>query len=100
MSGEITRYVVTVSFHEQTLTEINELNNHLTRAGFTLTLSDDDGKVHDRGTNTFGLVSPQNEDDIKALTTGLAETALGHQPDVRVVTFEHWLQDNATHTAR
>ncbi len=99
MSGEITRYVVTVSFHEQTLTEINELNNHLTRAGFTLTMSDDGGKVHDLGTNSFGLVSPQSEDDIKALTTGLAETAIGHQPDVSVVTFEQCLQGNATNTA-
>jgi len=89
MSGDITRYVVTVSFHERTLTEINELNNHLTRAGFTLTLSDDDGKVHDLGINTFGLVSPQSEDDIKALTVGLAETAIGHQPDVTIMTFEH-----------
>jgi Endoribonuclease GhoS len=99
MSGDITRYVVTVSFHEQTLTEINELNNHLTRAGLTLTLSDDDGKVHELGTNTFGFVSPQSEDEIKALTTGLAETAIGHKPEVSVVTFEHWLQDNATPTA-
>lgn len=100
MSGDITRYVVTVNFHERTLTEINELNNHLTRAGFTLTLSDDDGKVHDLGINTFGLVSPQSEDDIKALTVGLAETAIGQRPDVNIVTFEHWLQNNATNTTR
>ncbi|HEY2455166.1 MAG TPA: type V toxin-antitoxin system endoribonuclease antitoxin GhoS [Scandinavium sp.] len=99
MSGDITRYVVTVSFHEQTLTEINELNNHLTRAGFTLTLTDDEGKVHDLGTNTFGLVSPQSADDIKTLTIGLAETAINQAPEVNIVTFEHWLQDNATHTA-
>lgn len=100
MSGDITRYVVTVSFHEQTLTEINELNNHLTRAGFTLTLTDDEGKVHDLGTNTFGLVSPQSADDIKTLTIGLAETAIGRQPDVTVTTFEHWLHDNTSNTAR
>ncbi len=99
MSGDITRYVVTVRFHEETLIEINELNNHLTRAGFTLTLSDDDGKVHDLGTNTFGLVSPQSVDEIKVLTVGLAETAIGHQPDVSVDTFEDWLQDSATKTA-
>lgn len=99
MSGEITRYVVTVSFHEQTLTEINELNNHLTRAGFTLTLTDDEGKVHDLGTNTFGLVSPLSEEEVKALTAGLAETALGQEPEIGVATFEQWLQDNATDTA-
>lgn len=100
MSGDITRYVVTVSFHEQTLTEINELNNHLTRAGFTLTLTDDDGKVHDLGTNTFGLVSPLGEEDVKALTTGLAETAIGQEPEVSITLFEHWLQNNAADTAK
>ncbi|WP_183048966.1 type V toxin-antitoxin system endoribonuclease antitoxin GhoS, partial [Salmonella enterica] len=26
-SGDITRYVITVTFHEDSLTEINELNN-------------------------------------------------------------------------
>ncbi len=73
MSGEITRYVVTIKFQEETLTELNELNNHLTRAGFTLTLTDDDGKVHELGTNTFGLVSPQNSQEIKTLVGGLAK---------------------------
>lgn len=56
-SGDITRYVITVTFHEDSLTEINELNNHLTRSGFLLTLTDDEGNVHELGTNTFGFVS-------------------------------------------
>ncbi|VTN09711.1 Protein of uncharacterised function (DUF2622) [Raoultella terrigena] len=58
MSAEIQTHVVTIRFHEETLTEINELSNHLTRAGFTLVLNDDEGKPHELGTNTFGLVSP------------------------------------------
>lgn len=33
-SGDITRYVVTIKFHEDSLTELNEINNHLTRGGF------------------------------------------------------------------
>lgn len=56
-SGDITRYVITVTFHEDSLTEINELNNHLTRSGFLLTLTDDEGNVHELGTNTFGLLA-------------------------------------------
>lgn len=52
MSSEIIAWVVTVRFHEETLTEINELSNHLTRAGFTLVLNDDEGNVHELGTNT------------------------------------------------
>lgn len=91
-SDEITRYVVTVNFQEQSLTDINELNNHLTRAGFTLTLSDDDGKIHELGTNTFGLVSAQDSQQVEALAQGLAETALGTAPEVEVTTFDAWLK--------
>ncbi|EMN3919732.1 type V toxin-antitoxin system endoribonuclease antitoxin GhoS [Citrobacter farmeri] len=89
-SGDITRYVVTITFHEDSLTEINELNNHLTRAGFLLTLTDDDGNVHELGTNTFGLISAQSLDEVKALAAGLAESALDSAPEVSVVTWEEW----------
>ncbi len=60
MSNDITAHVITVKFQEQALTEINELSNHFIRAGFVLTLNDDDGKTHDLGTNTFGLLSAQS----------------------------------------
>lgn len=89
-SGEITRYVVTITFHEDSLTEINELNNHLTRAGFLLTLTDDDGNVHELGTNTFGLISAHSPEEVKALAAGLAESALDKMPEVSVVTWEEW----------
>lgn len=92
MSTEIVTRVVTVNFQEETLTEINELSNHLTRAGFTLVLNDENGKVHELGTNTFGLISGQSADEVKALSTGLAETALGRPVDVTVTTFSEWLK--------
>lgn len=92
MSTEIVTRVVTVNFQEETLTEINELSNHLTRAGFTLVLNDENGKVHELGTNTFGLISAQSADEVKALSTGLAETALGRPVDVTVTTFAEWLK--------
>lgn len=92
MSSEIIAWVVTVRFHEETLTEINELSNHLTRAGFTLVLNDDKGNVHELGTNTFGLLSMQNAEEVNALSAGLAETALGRPVDVTVVTFSEWLK--------
>ncbi|CAH6660031.1 type V toxin-antitoxin system endoribonuclease antitoxin GhoS [Pseudocitrobacter vendiensis] len=93
MSGDIARYVVTIKFQEETLTELNELNNHLTRAGFTLTLTDDDGKVHELGTNTFGLVSPLKDQEIKELVSGLADAAIDKPVDIDVITFEQWLKD-------
>ena len=89
-SGEITRYVVTITFHEDSLAEINELNNHLTRAGFLLTLTDDGGNVHELGTNTFGLISAQSPEEVKTLAAGLAESALDKVPEVSVVTWEEW----------
>lgn len=91
-SGDIARYVVTVSFHEDSLTEINELNNHLTRAGFLLTLTDDEGNVHELGTNTFGLISAQSKDEVKAMVAGLAESALDKVPEVTVERWDEWVR--------
>ncbi|EGT4255553.1 endoribonuclease GhoS [Citrobacter amalonaticus] len=89
-SGDVTRYVITVRFHEDSLTEINELNNHLTRAGFLLTLTDDEGNIHELGTNTFGLISAQSKEEVKALAAGLAESALKKAPELTVETWEEW----------
>ncbi|ELZ8934046.1 type V toxin-antitoxin system endoribonuclease antitoxin GhoS [Cronobacter dublinensis] len=95
-NGEVTRYVVTITFHEKSLTDLNELNNHLTRGGFLLTLADDDGKIHELGTNTFGLVSALSQDEVHDLAQGLGEAALGQKPQVSVTTFDGWLRDNDT----
>jgi hypothetical protein len=92
MSSEIITWVVTIRFHEETLTEINELSNHLTRAGFTLVLNDDEGNAHELGTNTFGLLSMQNVEEVKTLSAGLAETALGRPVEVTVSTFSEWIK--------
>lgn len=100
-SGDITRYVITVTFHEDSLTEINELNNHLTRSGFLLTLTDDEGNVHELGTNTFGFVSAQSADEIKALVAGLAKSALDKDVDITVATWEAWSKThNKCHSRR
>lgn len=74
-SGDLVRYVITVMLHEDTLTEINELNNYLTRDGFLLTMTDDDGNIHELGTNTFGLISTQSEEEIRELVSGLTQSA-------------------------
>lgn len=91
-SDGINRYVVTVKFHDETLTDINELNNHFTLAGFLITMADDDGKVHDLGTNTFGLISALNEQEVHDLASGLAESAVGRKTDVTVSSWETWRQ--------
>ncbi len=89
-NGDIVRYVITVKYKEESLTDINELNNHLTRGGFLLTMSDDEGKVHELGINTFGLVSALSEQDVAELAKGLGHVALGTDPEVTVTTWEKW----------
>ncbi|ASV55113.1 hypothetical protein D3C76_928470 [compost metagenome] len=89
-SGDITRYVVTIKIHEDSLTELNEITNHFSRGGFLLTLTDDEGNVHDLGINTFGLISTLNADEVKALASGLVESATGKDADIAVNTWEEW----------
>ncbi len=76
--------------HEDTLTEINELNNFLTRDGFLLTMTDDDGNIHELGTNTFGLISTQSEDEIRELVAALTQSATGKDPEIIITTWEDW----------
>ncbi|QPG07497.1 type V toxin-antitoxin system endoribonuclease antitoxin GhoS [Klebsiella pneumoniae subsp. pneumoniae] len=91
MSNEITARVVSVTFHEQALTEINEVSNHFTRAGFVLTLNDEEGTPHELGTNTFGLLSGQTAEEVKALSAGSA-AGLGRPAEIAVATFAEWLK--------
>ncbi|WP_310607369.1 type V toxin-antitoxin system endoribonuclease antitoxin GhoS [Buttiauxella brennerae] len=93
-SGDIVRYVVTFKFQENSLTDLNELNNHLTRGGFLLTLADDEGKIHELGINTFGLISTLSQTEVEELSRGLGKLALGVEPEVSVTTWENWLQES------
>ncbi len=85
-SGDLVRYVITVMLHEDTLTEINELNNYLTRDGFLLTMTDDEGNIYELGTNTFGLISTQSEEEIRELVSGLTQSATGKDPEITITT--------------
>ena len=70
-SGDLVRYVITVMLHEDTLTEINELNNYLTRDGFL-------------------LISTQSEEEIRELVSGLTQSATGKDPEITITTWEEW----------
>ena len=89
-SGDIIRYVVTIHIHEASLTEHNELNNTFTRANFLLTLTDDDGNIHDLGTLTFGLISALSEEEIHALASSLVESVTDKHAETDVETWERW----------
>ena len=88
--SDVERYVVTVKLEQQGLTEINELNNQLTLGGFTLTLTDDDGKVHELGPGNFGLIGTLDEQQVKELARGLGSVALGKEPEVAITRWEIW----------
>ncbi|MHA0863414.1 type V toxin-antitoxin system endoribonuclease antitoxin GhoS [Enterobacter wuhouensis] len=89
-SGDLTRYVVTVNIHEASLTELNELNNAFTRANFLLTLTDDDGHIHDLGTMTFGLISAISEEEVRALAASLVEGVTDKRSEIDIDTWESW----------
>ena len=89
-SGDITRYVVTVNIHEASLTELNELNNAFTRANFLLTLTDDEGNIHDLGSLAFGLISRLSQEEVKALASSLVESVTDKATEIDVDSWENW----------
>lgn len=89
-SGDITRYVVTINLHEASLTELNELNNAFTRANFLLTLTDDEGNIHDLGTLTFGLIGALSQEEVHALAASLVESVTDKPAGIDVDTWESW----------
>ncbi|MDU6925526.1 type V toxin-antitoxin system endoribonuclease antitoxin GhoS [Franconibacter helveticus] len=89
-NGEITRFIVTLKYQERSLADINELTNELTRGGFLLTMSDDEGKIHELGPNTFGMVSALSKEEVAEMARALGEVALDQKPEVEVTTWEAW----------
>ena len=89
-SGDITRYVVTIILHEASLTELNELNNAFTRANFLLTLTDDEGNIHDLGTLAFGLIAALSQEEVHALAASLVESVTDKPAEINVDTWESW----------
>ncbi|WP_058909802.1 type V toxin-antitoxin system endoribonuclease antitoxin GhoS [Entomohabitans teleogrylli] len=94
MSQEpITRYIINIVWQAKGLTPLNELNNHLTRAGFQLTMADDEGKIHDLGPGSYGFVTPLSQQEVTELVTSLATSAIGETPDITITTWEQWRQE-------
>ncbi|MCU5774919.1 type V toxin-antitoxin system endoribonuclease antitoxin GhoS [Erwiniaceae bacterium BAC15a-03b] len=91
-STSLTRYVVTFHYQEKGLTDLNKLTSTITEAGFSPTLNDDEGKPHELGTNSFGIISALEESEIKELAAGFGEIALGERPEVEVLNWEAYQQ--------
>lgn len=96
-SNELTRYIVTFHYQESGLSDILELTSAMTAAGFTTTLADDSGHPHELGTNSYGIVSTLETEDLRQQVTAAGESALGQKPEVSVTTFDEYLRDAADH---
>jgi hypothetical protein len=96
-SNDLTRYIVTFHYQESGLSDILELTSAMTAAGFTTTLADDDGHPHELGTNSYGIVSTLDAENLRQQVTAAGESALGQKPEVTVTTFDAYLRDTADH---
>ncbi len=91
-SGDLVRYVITVMLHEDTLTEINELNNYLTRDGFLLTMTDDEGNIHELELTLLDLSVPKVKKKLENWFRGLPKV----QPARSEITITTWRNGIAT----
>lgn len=91
-AASVTRYIVTFRYHEQGLSDILELNSAMANGGFSTTLTDEEGKSHELGTNSYGFVSALTEDEIKQQAESLGEMVLAEKPEVEISTLENFLK--------
>lgn len=95
MSGDLKRYIVTFSYHEAGLGDIQTLNSAMVAAGFSTTLHDDAGKSHELGTNSFGLISALSPEELQQQAVAAGESVLHQKPEVSVTTLDAFLRDAA-----
>ena len=93
MSDGLKRYIVTFNYQESGLGDIQKLNSAMVAAGFSTTLHDDEGKTHELGTNSFGLISALSQEELQQQATAAGESVLHQKPEVSVTTLEAFLRD-------
>jgi len=93
MSDDLKRYIVTFRYQESGLGDIQALNSAMVAAGFSTTLHDDQGKSHELGTNSFGLISALSPQDLQQQAVAAGESVLHQTPEVSVTTLDAFLRD-------
>ncbi len=61
---------------------------------FLLTLTDDEGNIHDLGSLAFGLISPLSQEEVKALASSLVESVTDKATEIDVDSWENWHKKN------
>lgn len=92
----LTRYIVTLYYHEHGLRDLQSLNSAMVNAGYSTTLHDEQGHPHELGTNSFGIVSALSEQEVATQASGVAAVALHQQPEAEVTTLEAFLKAHAS----
>lgn len=80
MSNTLTRYIVTFHYQESGLSDILELTSAMTAAGFTTTMTDDDGHPHELGTNSYGIVSTLEAEELRRQVTAAVKARWVRNP--------------------
>lgn len=93
--SDLKRYIVTILYQEKGLSDVQSLNSAMLNGGYNTTLNDADGHPHELGTNSFGLVSALEEQELAEQAAGLASVALGEKPEVEVTTLEAFLKEQS-----
>ncbi|MBI3310490.1 MAG: type V toxin-antitoxin system endoribonuclease antitoxin GhoS [Serratia liquefaciens] len=75
-----TCFVVTFRYQEEGLADLAKL------------VSDENGVPHELGSNSFALITPQDQADVRLLAEKLGQVALGKAPEVDIVTYEDYLK--------
>lgn len=86
------RYIVTLSYPDESLGDLQSLNSVMVSGGYTTTLHDDEGHSHELGTNSFGIISALEQHEITEHAAGLADVALHRKVEVEIITLEELLK--------
>ena len=89
---DLKRYVVTLSYQDASLSDLQSLNSVMVNGGYSTTLHDENGQAHELGTNSYGLISALQQQEVIEQTIGLAEVALHRKPEVEVTTLDAFLK--------
>jgi hypothetical protein len=89
---DLKRYIVTLSYPDESLGNLQSLNSVMVSGGYTTTLHDDQGHSHELGTNSFGIISALEQHEITEHAAGLADVALHRKVEVEIITLEEFLK--------
>lgn len=89
---DLKRYIVTLSYSDESLGDLQSLNSVMVNGGYTTTLHDDEGRSHELGTNSFGIITALEPHEIAEHAAGLADVALHRQAEVKISTLSEFLK--------